>query len=69
MAYTSDDLAGLESALASGEHRVRFSDGREVEYRSVDDLKKAIGTVSASLATSAGTKKVRTVKVTMEPFC
>ncbi len=55
MAYTSDQLAALERALASGEKMVRFGD-RWTEFRSVSELRQAIAEVKASQATSAGTR-------------
>jgi hypothetical protein len=41
MALTNADLDTIEAAIATSELRVRFSDGREVTYRSIDDLFKA----------------------------
>jgi predicted GTPase len=49
MAYTQSQLEALEQALASGTLRVSY-EGRSVEYRSVDELKKAIVEVKAGLA-------------------
>ncbi len=49
MAFTQSQLEALEAALASGTLRVSY-EGRSVEYRSVDELKKAIAEVKASLA-------------------
>jgi roadblock/LC7 domain-containing protein len=49
MAYTESQLEALEVALASGTLRVTF-EGRSIEYRSVDELKKAIAEVKAALA-------------------
>jgi hypothetical protein len=49
MAYSQTQLEALEAALASGTLRVTFK-GRSLEYRSVDELKKAIAEVKASLA-------------------
>lgn len=48
MAYTLEQLAALERALATGEQRVTFGD-RTIEYRSVDDLIAAIGVVRRGL--------------------
>ena len=48
MAYTPEQLAALERALATGEQRVTFGD-RTVEYRSVDDLIAAIDVVRRGL--------------------
>jgi roadblock/LC7 domain-containing protein len=49
MAYTQTQLEALEAALASGTLRVSF-EGRSLEYRSVDELKKAIAEIKAALA-------------------
>lgn len=40
MALTKDDLDTLDEAIASGELTVRV-EGREITYRSIDDLLKA----------------------------
>lgn len=67
MAYTQADLDALQAALASPEHRVRFSDGREVQYRSIGEIQQAIGTVTSDLAAAASsTPGVRQIKVNME---
>ena len=65
MSYTPEQLAALERALATGEHRVSFGD-RTVEYRSVDDLIAAIGVVRRGLeeqAIAAGTSRRRPRRV------
>jgi roadblock/LC7 domain-containing protein len=49
MAYSQAQLEALEAALASGTLRVTF-EGRSLEYRSVDELKKAIAEVKAAMA-------------------
>ncbi len=51
MAYSETQLEALEAALASGMLRVSF-EGRSVEYRSVEELKKAIAEVKAAMAAS-----------------
>jgi hypothetical protein len=56
MAYTYDDLANLQKALASGEKIVRFGD-RWIEFRSVEELKQAIAEVKADLRTNEGTRR------------
>jgi hypothetical protein len=62
MPYTTDQLQALQNALASGERRVRFAD-REVEYRSVEELKAAIREAQASLGIDPDTPRVRHVRV------
>lgn len=51
MAYTQTQLDAVETAIASGELRVSFN-GREVVYRSIDDLLKARNTIKAALQAS-----------------
>lgn len=53
MAWTAVDLAALETAYAAGALKVRFSDGREVDYPSGADLRARIETVKAELARAA----------------
>lgn len=48
MSFTVDQLTAIEAAIASGELKVSFN-GREVVYRSMDDLIKARNTVKAAL--------------------
>ena len=65
MAYTFEQLAALERALATGEQRVTFGD-RTVEYRSIDDLIAAIGVVRRGLeeqAIASGTARRRARRV------
>jgi hypothetical protein len=60
MPYTTDQLQALQNALASGELRVRFDD-KEVQYRSVEELKAAIREVQDGL--SAENPRVRHIRV------
>ena len=63
MTYTTTQLDALKRALATGEHRVSFTD-KTVEYRSVDELRAAIRAVEAELARGAGTPAKRQIRVT-----
>jgi deoxyxylulose-5-phosphate synthase len=47
---TQADVDAIISAIAGGESMVRFSDGREVRYRSVDELRQSLVIVRAELA-------------------
>lgn len=38
---SEEQIAALEAAIGSGERRVKF-DGREVEYRSLDEMLRAL---------------------------
>lgn len=40
MAYTSTQLADLRAAIAEGVLSVRFSDGRQLTYRSLDEMRR-----------------------------
>ncbi|RTD94152.1 hypothetical protein EJO68_10110 [Variovorax atrisoli] len=51
--YTSEDLAAVRRAIASGELSVMHN-GRRVEYRSMDDLLKAETRIEGELRASAG---------------
>ena len=58
MSFTVTQLTAIESAIASGELKVAF-DGREVTYRSMDDLIKARNTVKSALQDSGTIPKKR----------
>ncbi len=62
MAFTVEQLTAIEAAIASGELKVAF-DGREVTYRSVDDLLKARNTVKSALQESGTLTKKRRFSV------
>lgn len=49
MAYTTDDLAAIDAAIASGELTVKTND-RLVTYRSIDELLRARNHIAAVLA-------------------
>lgn len=51
MAYSLVQLQALQDALASGELEVQF-EGKVVKYRSINELKNAIGIVTDSLVAS-----------------
>lgn len=55
MAWTTTDLTTIETAITSsaGVAKVRFADGREVTYRSMEDMAKARDLIKASLAATA----------------
>lgn len=38
MAYTAQQLADLRSAMAEGVLKVKFTDGRELTYRSLEEM-------------------------------
>lgn len=65
MSITAEQLEALRDALANGVRRVRFGD-REVEYRSVEELKAAIAAAEAELAKSSETPMTRQILVSTE---
>ena len=48
MAFTTNQLNALESAIGTGELSVKY-DGKEVQYRSMSDLMKAYEFVKGQL--------------------
>ena len=62
MAYTEEQLQALRNALANGVRRVRFGD-REIEYRSIEELKSAIAAAEAEIAQASTTPPTRHIRV------
>lgn len=58
MTFNAEQLAAIESAIASGELTVS-SNGRHVTYRSVDDLIKARDMIRASLQQAGSIPKTK----------
>lgn len=59
MAYTTQQLADLRAALAEGVLRVKFSDGRELQYRSLDEMRRIERVMAAELeANTSGLRRV-----------
>jgi hypothetical protein len=50
MAFTQTDVDALKAALATGALKVRYADGREVTYRSLSDLQRAIAIAAAEVS-------------------
>jgi hypothetical protein len=49
MAFTSADLDAIDRAIASGVLKVRFADGRQVDYRGTDDLLRARALIAGTV--------------------
>jgi hypothetical protein len=47
---TQADIDAIDRAIATGERKVRFADGREVEYRAISDLIAARGLLSVNIS-------------------
>jgi len=54
--FTIEDLQALEKALISGEKRVRYND-KEIEFRSVNELKQIIAMTKQALCLDKSTGK------------
>ncbi|HWQ55158.1 MAG TPA: hypothetical protein VN442_15835 [Bryobacteraceae bacterium] len=63
--YTEQQLQALRAALATGVRRVRFGD-REIEYRTIDELKSAIAAAEADIAKASGTPQVRQIRISTQ---
>jgi hypothetical protein len=63
--YTEQHLQALRDALSNGTRRVRFAD-REIEYRSLDELKAALATVQSELAKSNGKPVTRQILISTQ---
>ena len=64
MAYTSEDvaadLAELRSKINQGVLKARFSDGREITYRSLDEMRRIEQAMAAEVAPTALRRARRT---------
>lgn len=65
MPYTDQQLQALKDALATGARRVRFGD-REIEYRTVEELKAAIAAAETELAKTSGTPTTRQIRISTQ---
>ena len=55
MAFTSQDLAAIDAAIASGELTVRTADGKLVTLRTMAELLQARSVIAGALATASPT--------------
>ena len=62
MSYTTAQRDALRAAIASGVLRL-FYDGRNVEYRSMAELKAALNEVESALARANGAPVTRQIKI------
>ncbi len=56
MAFTQSDIDNLDEAIAAGEKTVKVN-GREVEYRSIEEMLKVRRFILAELARKSGRRK------------
>jgi len=53
MAFTQSDIDTLRQAIATGARRVRYADGRDVEYRTYAEMRLVLTDMEAEVAGSA----------------
>jgi len=66
MSYSAEQLAELRSAIAEGVLKVRFSDGRELTYRSLAEMLATERKMAAEVETTGQTKPVRRIYQTFQ---
>jgi hypothetical protein len=57
MAFAQSDIDTLNAAIASGALKVRYADGREVTYRSLDEMLKTLKIMQGDVAGPSGTSR------------
>ena len=60
MAYTLTQLQELRNAIAEGVLSVRFSDGRQLTYRSLDEMRRIEAVMAAELESGSKPRLRRT---------
>lgn len=60
MAYTLTQLQELRNAIAEGVLSVRFSDGRQLTYRSLDEMRRIEAVMAAELESGSMPRLRRT---------
>jgi hypothetical protein len=68
MAFSQTDIDAIKAALAAnaaqgGAQIVRFADGRQVQYRSVAEMREILALAQADVAASAATPPARMRRV------
>ncbi len=59
MAFTTQDLAAIDAAIASGELIIRVADGKMVTLRTMSELLQARAAIRADIAAAAPTAQRR----------
>jgi hypothetical protein len=62
MAWTQTDVDALKAAIGSGLTTVMYSDGSQMQYRSLADMQSILAGMEAEVA-GAGVKRSRTIRV------
>lgn len=61
--FTAADLTAIDDAIKSGALSVRYQDGRQITYRSTDDLIRKRDLINNEVAVDAGTRRKRTFRL------
>lgn len=61
MSYTSTQLAELREAMASGVLKTRFSDGREMTFRSLAEMQEQERVMAAEVESGSQFRPVRRI--------
>lgn len=56
--FTDADVAKLKRAIATGARVVKYGE-RSVEYRSIDEMERALAMMQNDIDVAAGTKRTR----------
>ena len=59
MSWTQTDIDALKAALGTGALKVRYADGREVTYRTLDEMERLLTRMTAAVSPAAGGWKRR----------
>lgn len=63
MAFTTDDLALIKSAIAGGEKTVRYADGRLVTYQDTSEMLLALDVIQNELNSDGKPKRSRVFRL------
>lgn len=63
MAFQESDLVKLDKAITSGNRRIKYADGTEVEYQSIKDMIAARALIKSEIAGAAGKPVPRIFRV------
>lgn len=63
MAFTTDDLALIKSAIAGGEKTVRYADGRLVTYQDTSEMLLALDAIQTELNSAGKPKRSRVFRL------
>lgn len=66
MSYTTGQLETLRAAYASGVKRVKYADGKEVEYNSMRDMAAAISLMERAIAEQGSGARVTHTTATFD---